>query len=106
MDAIFLFWMFVPQTWVIIAIIAILLELTDGSRIFFLPIGLAALLVAAHLQMLFSNVIAASLLPAAWYWLAMEWMILAAGISVLLVAFRKYLMPPKPELDDEDINTY
>lgn len=77
-----------------------------GSRIFFLPIGLAALLVAAHLQMVFSNVIAASLLPAAWYWLAMEWMILAAGISVLLVAFRKYLMPPKPELDDEDINTY
>ena len=69
-------------------------------------VGLGALLVAAHLQMVFSNVIAASLLPAAWYWLAMEWMILAAGISVLLVAFRKYLMPPKPELDDEDINTY
>ena len=36
----FHFWMFVPQIWVIIAIIAILLELTDGSRIFFLPIGL------------------------------------------------------------------
>ena len=32
MDAIFLFWMFVPQTWVIIVIITILLELTDGSN--------------------------------------------------------------------------
>ena len=79
------------RRWVIIAIIAILLELTDGSRIFFLPIGLAALLVAAHLQMVFSNVIAASLHACR---LVMEWMILAAGISVLLVAFRKYLMPP------------
>ena len=59
----FHFWMFVPQIWVIIAIIAILLELTDGSRIFFLPIGVAALLVAAHLQMTFSNIISASLLP-------------------------------------------
>ena len=86
MDAIFLFWMFVPQTWVIIAIIAILLELTDGSRIFFLPIGLAALLVAAHLQMVFSNVIARR------YYcrlvLADHGMDDPRGRPVLLVAFR------------------
>ena len=34
------FWIYVPLVWVIIGIIAILLELTDGSRVFFLPIGL------------------------------------------------------------------
>ena len=102
----FHFWMFVPQIWVIIAIIAILLELTDGSRIFFLPIGVAALLVAAHLQMTFSNIISASLLPETWYWLAMEWMFIAAVVSVLLLVYRKHLMPPRADDDDADINSY
>ena len=100
------FWMYVPLVWVIIAIIAVLLELTDGSRVFFLPIGLAALVVAAHLQLVFSNIISSSLLPEAWYWLALEWMIVAAAISVLLVVFRTQMMPGDAASDDEDINRY
>ena len=100
------FWMYVPLVWVIIAIIAVLLELTDGSRVFFLPIGLAALVVAAHLQLVFTNIVSSSLLPEAWYWLAMEWMIVAAAISVLLVVFRTQMMPGDATSDDEDINRY
>lgn len=100
------FWMYVPLVWVIIAIIAVLLELTDGSRVFFLPIGLAALVVAAHLQLVFTNIVSSSLLPEAWYWLAMEWMIVAAAISVLLVVFRTQMMPGDAASDDEDINRY
>ena len=100
------FWMYVPLVWVIIAIIAVLLELTDGSRVFFLPIGLAALVVAAHLQLVFTNIISSSLLPEAWYWLAMEWMIVAAAILVLLVVFRTQMMPGDAASDDEDINRY
>jgi hypothetical protein len=98
--------MYVPLVWVIIAIIAVLLELTDGSRVFFLPIGLAALVVAAHLQLVFTNIVSSSLLPEAWYWLAMEWMIVAAAISVLLVVFRTQMMPGDAASDDEDINRY
>ena len=100
------FWMYVPLVWVIIAIIAVLLELTDGSRVFFLPIGLAALVVAAHLQLVFTNIVSSSLLPEAWYWLAMEWMIVAAAISVLLVVFRTQMMPGDAASYDEDINRY
>ena len=100
------FWMYVPLVWVIIAIIAVLLELTDGSRVFFLPIGLAALVVAAHLQLVFTNIVSSSLLPEAWYWLAMEWMIVAAAISVLLVVFRTQMTPGDAASDDEDINRY
>ena len=100
------FWMYVPLVWVIIAIIAVLLELTDGSRVFFLPIGLAALFVASHLQLVFTNIVSSSLLPEAWYWLAMEWMIVAAAISVLLVVFRTQMMPGDAASDDEDINRY
>lgn len=100
------FWMYVPLVWVIIAIIAVLLELTDGSRVFFLPIGLAALVVAAHLQLVFTNIVSSSLLPEAWYWLGMEWMIVAAAISVLLVVFRTQMMPGDAASDDEDINRY
>jgi hypothetical protein len=98
--------MYVPLVWVIIAIIAVLLELTDGSRVFFLPIGLAALVVAAHLQLVFTNIVSSSLLPEAWYWIAMEWMIVAAAISVLLVVFRTQMMPGDAASDDEDINRY
>ena len=105
-DSVISFWMYVPLVWVIIAIIAVLLELTDGSRVFFLPIGLAALVVAAHLQLVFTNIVSSSLLPEAWYWLAMEWMIVAAAISVLLVVFRTQMMPGDAASDDEDINRY
>jgi hypothetical protein len=36
----------------------------------------------------------------------MEWMIVAAAISVLLVMFRKQMMPSHATSDDEDINSY
>ena len=100
------FWIYVPLVWVIIGIIAILLELTDGSRVFFLPIGLAAMVVAAHLQLVFTNFVSPALLPDSWYWLAMEWMIVAAAISVMLVMLRKQMMPSHATSDDEDINSY
>lgn len=106
MHSLISFWIYVPLVWVIIGIIAILLELTDGSRVFFLPIGLAAMVVAAHLQLVFTNFVSPALLPDAWYWLAMEWMIVAAAISVLLVMFRKQMMPIHATSDNEDINSY
>jgi len=99
------YWLYLPQTWIIIGILGILLELTDGSRIFFLPIGLAGLVVSAHVSLTFNNVMDAGLLPEAWYWLAMEWIIIAAVISVLLVSYRR-IVPKKPGPEDEDINSY
>ena len=99
------YWLYLPQTWIIIGILGILLELTDGSRIFFLPIGLAGLDVSAHVKLTFDNALDPDLLPETWYWLAMEWMIIAAAISVLLVSYRR--MMPKPEnSEDDDINSY
>lgn len=99
------YWLYLPQTWIIIGILGILLELTDGSRIFFLPIGLAGLVVSAHVKLTFDNAMDPDLLPETWYWLAMEWMIIAAAISVLLVSYRR--MMPKPEnTEDDDINSY
>ncbi len=99
------YWLYLPQTWIIIRILGILLELTDGSRIFFLPIGLAGLVVSAHVKLTFDNALDPGLLPETWYWLAMEWMIIAAAISVLLVSFRR--MMPKPDNpEDDDINSY
>lgn len=99
------YWLYLPQTWIIIGILGILLELTDGSRIFFLPIGLAGLVVSAHVTLTFNNTIDSNLLPETWYWLAMEWMIIAALISVLLVSFRR-IMPKAVKEDDDDINRY
>ena len=57
------YWLYLPQTWIIIGILGILLELTDGSRIFFLPIGLAGLVVSAHVKLTFDNALDPDLLP-------------------------------------------
>ena len=94
------YWLFIPQLWVIIGIIFILLELADGSRIFFLPIGLAGLVLAGQVHLTITNRIGPEWMPTGWHWMLMEWMIVALVISVGLVSFRR--LRPKPANDEED----
>ena len=42
----FSYWLFLPQFWIIIGILFIVLEMLNGSLIFFLPVGIGALLNA------------------------------------------------------------
>lgn len=100
------YWLYLPQTWIILGILFILLELTDGSRIFFLPIGLAALLLAVQVHLAVNGMIAPDLIPMAWYWMLMEWAVAAFLISLALVTFRRFIPAKQGGDEDGDINTY
>jgi|TARA_B110000305_G_scaffold28294_1_gene26422 membrane protein implicated in regulation of membrane protease activity len=98
-------WTFQPQIWVIVGLVFILLEMTDGSAIFFLPMGLSAQIVALWIYLFNESVIPLGWLPSSWYWLLVYWMILSVLTALLLSRAKKYRRSEDP-LSDEDINNY
>lgn len=95
MDNIFLF---NGNTWLIIGLILILIELFEGSLVVFLPTGISALIVGIILKLQESDFI--PIIFADWLWTSVLWAFLAVGISVLM----KNIFKTK-NLDD-DINNY
>lgn len=95
MDNIFLF---NGNTWLIIGLILILIELFEGSLVVFLPTGISALIVGIILKLQESDFI--PIIFADWLWTSVIWAFLAVGISVLM----KNIFKTK-NLDD-DINNY
>ena len=104
MEFTFTYWLFMPQTWILIGLAFVLLELTDGSRIFFLPFGIAGLAVAALSALVINNILGPAFLPTKWYWMLVLWVVLAFIISALMVTAKR-LRPAAPE-DKGDINQY
>jgi len=51
------YWLFLPQVWVIMSLIFIGLEVTDGSAIFFLPMGISAALIASLIFLVDNSVL-------------------------------------------------
>ncbi len=94
------YWLFLAQIWVIFGLILVLLELTDGSAIFFLPMGLGAFVIAAMIFSVNNDIAPVGLLPNAWYWLLVVWITLSVVISIMLSKLRKR------KSADPDINEY
>lgn len=94
-----------PQTWVILGIAFLLLEMTDGSKIFFLPLGVSAQIIALIVYLVNESILPHSLIPAAWYWLIVYWICIAILATLLLVQLRKYKKANAPE-EPDDINNY
>lgn len=94
------YWLFMYQVWLIIGIGMIALEITDGSAIFFLPLGLAAFGVSSLLLLVDYEIIPNNFVPNAWYWLLAIWIALAVALSFLISFWRS----KKREIDD--INRY
>jgi len=95
MDNIFLF---NGNTWLIIGLILIFIELFEGSLVVFLPTGISALIVGIILKLQESDFI--PIIFSDWLWTSVLWAFLAVGISVLM----KNIFKTK-NLDD-DINNY
>jgi len=93
------YWLFLPQIWVALGLVLVLLELTDGSAIFFLPMGLASFLLALMLFGVNNDFLPHGLLPNAWYWLLSVWIAVSVIVSFLLSNFRKSRMS-KPDIND------
>ena len=76
-------WLFYYQIWLIIGVVFLFLELTDGSLIICLPLGIGAFLLS--LFIFISN----NSLINEWYMLLFLWAILSVIISYLLTKFWK-----------------
>ena len=94
------YWFYFAQVWVAIGLFFIILEITDGSAIFFLPMGLAGFILGLILFLVENDFLQASLVPDEWYWIVASWIILSVIIAFIISLVRK-----KPK-EDSDINQY
>lgn len=99
------YWIFQLQVWVILGIIFILLEITDGSAIFFLPMGISAEIIALLVYAVNASIVPYSLIPAAWYWLLVYWIFFAVLVTISILKFRKY-KAKKAGSGSDDVNDY
>tara|TARA_B110000014_G_C19885063_1_gene458025 strand:- start:233 stop:517 length:285 start_codon:yes stop_codon:yes gene_type:complete len=83
MISFFNYWLYFYQVWLIIAVVFLFLELTDGSLIVFLPMGLGAALVSLFVLVLNDSLISD------WYLLLLIWSLISGVISFLLSKFWK-----------------
>ena len=95
-------WILFYQTWIVLGIIFVLLELTDGSNIFFLPLGVGALFVTFYLYLLEQDLLADFFILDSWYQVLALWAVLSGAVSILIAKFWN----KKSDTDDDDINDY
>ena len=94
------YWFYFAQVWLAIGLLFIILEITDGSAIFFLPLGLAGFILGLILFLVENDFLQASLVLDKWYWIVASWIILSVIIALIISMVQK-----KPK-DDSDINQY
>tara|TARA_E500000331_G_C16921471_1_gene567984 strand:+ start:377 stop:679 length:303 start_codon:yes stop_codon:yes gene_type:complete len=100
MDYLLIF-VFIFQTWIVIGIAFLILELFDGSAIFFLPLSLSSFVTSAYVFALENFFLPSTVFLNKWYEILLFWALLGLVISFVLVKFWKRSM-----LDDNDINNY
>ncbi len=101
MDFLLVF-IFIFQTWIIVGIAFLILELLDGSAIFFLPLGLSSFVTGSYVFALKNMFLPSILFFDKWYEILLLWALLGLLISFLLVRFWK-----KASIaDDDDVNNY
>ena len=82
------YWLSMPQVWLIIGMVLVLMELLDGSQMFFLPIGLGSIFNSAALYLERKALIPFGYLPETWYGMLILWAI-ASIVFALLFTIRR-----------------
>ena len=98
-------WAYQPQVWVIVGLILVVLEVTDGSAIFFLPMGIGAELMALWIFTFNEGVLPENWMPTNWYWLLAIWIVISLLATVTLARYRKF-KASRDENSIDDINNY
>ena len=93
-------WLLQFEIWIIIGIIFILLELTDGSAIFFLPLGIGSLILSFYIYLCNIQIINESLIINTWYIALITWAILSLITSLLISQLRKKYSKENPDIND------
>lgn len=101
--------LFLPQIWLIVALGFLLLEMLDTSMVFFLPLSIAAVLMALLNSEAMLILGAGILLTSKWYWAASQWVLLGVIISFGLIYLKHWLRRRHKKIhgdDSGDINEY
>ena len=94
------YWLYFAQFWVAIGLLFVILEVTDGSAIFFLPLGLAGLTLGLIIYLVEIAFIPTTLVPDKWYWILVYWV----SLSVLIAFIISFLRHKRKQ--NGDINQY
>ena len=92
---------FLYQSWIILALLFLILEVFDGSAIFFLPLSASGFVVSAYVFMLETYFFSWPLKLDMWYEILLGWAIFGILFSYLLTKFWKN----SSDVND-DINQY
>ena len=96
---------FQPEIWLIFGLILILGELLDGSAIFFLPLGIGAVLLSLWLYLFNEGMIPVGWMSAEWYVTLLIWAVLALLTAVMISNWKKMKAQNNKDAD-KDINDY
>ncbi|MAA92606.1 MAG: hypothetical protein CMQ57_03670 [Gammaproteobacteria bacterium] len=88
----------ISDFWIILGLILCVLELANGSLVFFLPTGLSSFFLGALLKLQENSVIPEIFDD--WYYIIIVWLIISLMFALLL---RKYF---RRESTEDDINKY
>lgn len=99
------YWAYQPRIWIIIGVLFILLEFTDGSTIFFLPMGISSHFVALLIYLVDESILPLNFIPSSWYWLIVYWMSFSVLTAIILTRIQRLKKSRFPARDD-DVNSY
>jgi membrane protein implicated in regulation of membrane protease activity len=98
-------YLYVFQIWIIIGVVMIVLEMMDTSTIFFLPLGLAGLIMALWLYLVEIQVMPITSLPTKWFWLLLIWAVIGF-VNTLILAYLRKIGVLSGRQSSGDINHY
>ncbi len=93
-------WLLQFEIWIIIGIIFVLLELTDGSTIFFLPLGIGSLILSFYIYLSDIGIINKNIIIDTWYIALVIWAILSLISSLFMALLRKRYSNENPDIND------
>lgn len=94
-----------PQLWLIAGILLILMELYDGTQIFFLPMGLGSLVMALWVYLFNDGALPHTWLSPNWYFVFFHWAVVAMALGIALAGWRRSRRQKTPP-QDSDVNEY
>ena len=93
-------WLLQFEIWIIIGIVFIILELTDGSAIFFLPLGIGSLILSFYIYLCNVGIIHQDIIIDKWYLALVIWAILSLITSLIISLLRKKYLNHNPDIND------
>lgn len=94
------YWLLLPQVWLIIGMVLALMELIEGSQIFFLPVGLGGICNSLLLYLEREGIIPFGYAPETWYGTLIPWAVCSVAFAFLLSVRRRR------KKQSADINDY